>query len=197
VAIRCPGCERSYDVALFPFGRTLHCACGRRVGLRLPAPAEGDAGEPRFAVDAMLGRLARWLRTIGCDTCWEADVDDAALVERAVAEGRWLLTRDRRLPEEWWVEQVVLIEAEEVGAQLRQVVRRFEVDWRRRLFTRCAECNALVEPASRLQVEGAVPPRILREQERFTRCPECGRVYWAGSHVARMRAWLEECLGTS
>ena len=26
-------------------------------------------------------------------------------------------------------------------------------------------------------------------------CPGCGKWYWEGSHVARLRAWLERALG--
>ena len=31
---------------------------------------------PRFAVDAILGRLARWLRVLGYDTWYHAQVPD-------------------------------------------------------------------------------------------------------------------------
>jgi uncharacterized protein with PIN domain len=31
-------------------------------------------------------------------------------------------------------------------------------------------------------------------QERFTRCIGCGRIYWPGSHYARMRAALGDLL---
>jgi len=51
----------------------------------------------RLVADAMLGRLAKWLRVLGYDTLyWRGD--DAGLVRLAVAERRLLLTRDTRLP---------------------------------------------------------------------------------------------------
>ncbi|HKI05656.1 MAG TPA: Mut7-C RNAse domain-containing protein [Thermoanaerobaculia bacterium] len=49
--------------------------------------------------DAMLGALARWLRVLGLDVSYDPDLDDAELVDKAVAEGRTILTRDRRLTE--------------------------------------------------------------------------------------------------
>ncbi|HEU4566374.1 MAG TPA: Mut7-C RNAse domain-containing protein, partial [Gemmatimonadaceae bacterium] len=58
-----------------------------------PGPA------PRFLADAMLERLARWLRVLGFDTAGAAG-PDRALARRAAAEGRILLTRDRRLAAE-------------------------------------------------------------------------------------------------
>jgi len=49
----------------------------------------------RFLADAMLGRLARWLRMLGYDTWYDAAADDHSLVMRADYERRIVLTRDR------------------------------------------------------------------------------------------------------
>jgi uncharacterized protein with PIN domain len=80
------------------------------VGLepRLRAP---DSVPPRFVADAMLGRLARWLRLLGFDTAWVQDVSDGELVRRAIEEGRVILTRDRALPSEWRVAGVHVLAA--------------------------------------------------------------------------------------
>ncbi len=52
---------------------------------------------PRFAVDEMLGTLARWLRVMGYDAVYEKDHNDDEIVDIAKREGRILLTRDREL----------------------------------------------------------------------------------------------------
>jgi hypothetical protein len=194
MAVPCPGCGREYDVALFAFGRTLHCTCGARVGLEARRLA-ARAAEPRFLADAMLGRLARWLRGLGYDTVWEADISDAELARRALAEARTILTRDRAFPEEWRLADLLVLDSEEPLAQLRQVARRFGLDPSRPLFTRCLVCNALLVPASRARVAGRVPPRVLAARERFSACPACDKVYWEGSHTARMRRVLLRALG--
>ena len=51
----------------------------------------------RFAVDAMLGTLAKWLRILGYDAFFDPALDDHQLVRLARAELRVLLTRDRAL----------------------------------------------------------------------------------------------------
>lgn len=48
--------------------------------------------------DAMLGRLAKWLRMLGFDVEYAAGVDDEELVARVEESGRVLVTRDTRLP---------------------------------------------------------------------------------------------------
>ena len=51
--------------------------------------------KPRFACDAMLGGLARWLRAAGYDASWHDGIEDrAALVRLARAEGQTVLSSD-------------------------------------------------------------------------------------------------------
>lgn len=192
MAIPCPECGRQYDVTLFEFGRTIACACGARVGREIRQ--RPLSGEPRFACDAMLGRTARWLRALGYDTAWEADVADADLVRRAVAERRILVTKDRRLPEEWRIGGVLVLETEGPVEALREIDRRIGLGWPRELFTRCLECNEPLEPASAEEVARKAPPRVRAAHDDFRRCPSCERVYWPGSHVRRLRRRLAEAL---
>lgn len=191
MAVSCPRCGRCYEDERFAFGRTLSCACGQRVGreaTRVETPIEGEV--PRFAVDAMLGRLARWLRVLGLDATWQADVADADLVRHALGEERWILTRDRALPEEWRVPRVHLVRSEVPLEQLREIVDAFALHDGARLFARCTRCNEEVEPIARERAAPLVPPRIFALHDRFWHCPRCGRVYWEGSHVERMRRAL-------
>ena len=52
---------------------------------------------PRFVVDTMLGRLARWLRAMGYDTLYPGQAEDRRLLQLSRAEERILVTRDRML----------------------------------------------------------------------------------------------------
>ena len=195
MAIICPRCGRAYDPERFSFGRTLSCTCGERVGAEPNVEQKHDVVRPRFAVDAMLGRLARWLRVLGLDASYEPDIADADLVRRAHDERRWILTRDRALPVEWRVPRIHLVAAEAPLEQLAEVVRAFALDREPlALFERCTRCNTPLASISREAAAGAVPPRVLRATERFHRCPSCGRVYWEGTHVDRMRRTLERLL---
>lgn len=199
MSVRCPGCGRSYGPHRFPLGRTVRCTCGHRVGpgARVPLadPAPGAAGAPpRFAADAMLGRLARWLRALGFDTTLEGDGSDERLVRRAAREGRVILTRDRRLPEEWRVRPVVVLSSDDPEAQLRALARRYDLAGRARPFTRCTRCNAPLETPEPEDVARRVPEAVRRRTRRFLRCPACRRIYWAGSHTRRMERRLRRAL---
>jgi uncharacterized protein with PIN domain len=145
----------------------------------------------------MLGRLAHWLRIIGYDTLYEAHVADGVLAGRAKVERRIVLTRDLLLPRQQRVREHLILESDRPLEQLRQVVRRYGLDWRGRLFTRCARCNAPLEEILGQQAVGRVPARVLLEQERFARCTGCDRIYWSGSHVRRIRRQLHSTLNES
>ncbi len=191
MGVPCASCGRLYDIALFPFGRTISCSCGARVGTtERVETVRSSATEPRFAADAMLGRLARWLRLLGYDTHWECDIADADLVRLAISEGRAILTRDRALPQEWRVAGVFLLASDSPTEQLRQVMRAFDLEWRERLFTRCSLCNVPLATASRDAVAGRVPARVLSAHDTFGECPHCGKIYWHGTHTASIRERL-------
>jgi uncharacterized protein len=193
VAVGCSRCGREYDVTLFEFGRTIWCTCGARVAAEPRARSLGG-GEPRFFADAMLGRLARWLRTLGFDCAYENEIGDEELVRRAVDEQRIILSRDRGLPQDWRVAGIHLVRSEDLREQLREVLRGFGLVGSLRLFSRCNACNHALREASMREVERRVPPYVRSTRERFFECPGCGRVYWEGTHTERIRRVVEEVL---
>ena len=190
MAVSCQHCGREYDVALFQFGRTISCTCGSRVGIE-PRVRHLDPEERRFAADAMLGRLARWLRLFGFDCTYDSEITDEEIVRQCLADGRTLLTRDRRLPHEWWIGGVFVLREEEVARQLVEVIQGFDLASSIRVLTRCSECNRTLDRATRSDVSGRVPARVQELHTVFSECRGCGRVYWEGTHAARIRALAE------
>ena len=147
----------------------------------------------KFLADNMLGRLATWLRLLGYDTAYLPEADDPALARIARAEDRVLLTRDVELTRRRGV-RFVLIESEKIEEQLRQVFHALGLT-ARQAFSRCAECNTPLDAATKETVRDAVPPYVFQTQERFLRCPHCQRVYWRGTHWARMVEQMQDRLG--
>jgi len=147
--------------------------------------------EPRLFADAMLGGLARWLRTLGLDVAYDPALDDAELVELAAREGRVILTRDRKLVERRLARRHLLIASDQVGEQLRQVLGELAIAVDpSRVLSRCLRCNApLVELEAELALP-RVPPFVARTQTQFRECPSCRRVYWPATHAKRMRQRL-------
>ena len=149
----------------------------------------------RLIVYLNVGRLTTWLRAMGFDTVFAGHAADGELVEQALREGRIIVTKDRRLLERSLITQGVLqavaITADHLEDQLRELGRHVHLEGHRSDFTRCLECNVLLEPVEQRQVRDLVSPYVFETQSTFSHCPSCGRVYWAGTHLHHMRGLLE------
>jgi len=145
----------------------------------------------RFLCDEMLIRLGRWLRASGYDTVIaEPGTADRELVARACHEGRWLLTRDRKMAEFRRAKDcVILLSANDVPTQVAQLGRHLPVDWLHAPFSRCLVCNAPLETADPARL-AEVPAGSRESLDALYACSECRRLFWHGSHVRRMRARL-------
>ena len=146
---------------------------------------------PCFVADAMLGKLARWLRVLGVDVAYDSSLDDLRLVALARREGRVLLTRDVPLATADNRPERLLIESGDFREQLVQVVEAYRLDPRRGRFRRCLDCNTLLEPALRSDVQHRVPPHIFSTEARFLSCERCEKILWEGTHRHHMRQVLE------
>lgn len=148
--------------------------------------------EPRFVLDVHLGRLARTLRLLGFDSVWRNSVTDDELAAISVDDKRILLTRDRRLLKRAKVSHGYLVRETNHRRQIVEILRRFDLFEAIAPFGRCLECNGILEPVAKEEVEQKLPPRTRRDYNDFQACPDCGRVYWQGSHYDRLAALVKD-----
>lgn len=156
--------------------------------MTLPAGRDKIIKEMKFLADRTTGKLARKLRLLGFDVLYrgEGQVEEGA--QLAFSEGRVFLTRSRRLTEKGREPQIIVVEADEPGEQVREVLAKLELNPEKdQFFSRCLKCNEILLPASKEEVEGRVPDFIFRSYGSFHVCPRCRRVYWPGTHLQRMR----------
>ena len=145
----------------------------------------------RFVADGHLGALVRHLRLLGIDVTYERDATDERLLETMLAEDRALLTRDRRLLMHSVVRCGYCPRSDVPEEQAQEVLRRFS-PMQLSPWSRCLRCNGILQSADKAEVMSklAAEPRTLRYYHEFYRCPDCGRIYWRGSHAARLAARL-------
>ncbi len=143
-----------------------------------------------FLADVNVGRLAALLRLLGQDCVRAGDEADADVAQRAAAEGRVLLTRDRRLLRRKVVAHGRLIRSNEPREQLGEVLRLYGLAGPFALFSRCLRCNEPLRPVAKAEVLPRLEPRTRLYYDEFHRCPACGRIYWRGSHHEGMRRML-------
>ena len=150
--------------------------------------------DPRFVLDAHLGKLARHLRLAGFDSLWRNDYADAEIVAVAARDARIILSRDLGLLKRRGVERGYFVRAIEAEAQLAEVVVALQLETKLRPFTRCRECNVALEAVDKAALGERLPQRVRAFYTSFKRCPGCDRIYWEGTHYERLRRMLARAL---
>jgi len=144
-----------------------------------------------FAVDTMLGRLARWLRILGHDAAYGPHLHGAGLTDLARRERRVIVTRDTRLVRDPNLPQHVFVTSDHFREQLREVAAAVPLA-AAEPFSRCLDCNVPLATIDRESVRERVPPYVFGTQKRFWTCTRCRQVYWPATHHARMCDELAE-----
>ncbi|HGJ67692.1 TPA: hypothetical protein ENS27_20230 [bacterium] len=140
----------------------------------------------RFIADEMLGKLAKWLRILGYDTIYYREKGDNGLIQRALDENRIILTRDTKLSERKLARKCLLIKSENFWKQFEQVIKELDLDIKNKLFTRCLVCNSELIYVEKESIKEQVPEYTYQNQTNFYKCPNCERIYWAGTHRESM-----------
>ena len=156
---------------------------------------------PKFIVDSNVGKLAKWLRMLGYDAVFFEGDDDAYMIDRALKEGRVILTRDSHIMKRGVVTsgrlRAILIDSDEPEPQVLQVIQSQHLDFQSRPFTICLECNSPLKERSKEEVKDRVPPYVFKTQQQYMECPVCQRIYWRGTHWHAMLKKLQELQNTA
>lgn len=149
----------------------------------------------RFVLDTHLGKLTRYLRLLGFDTLYNNAWQDAELAEIASAgDKRILLTRDYGLLKRKQVTHGYFVRNDKPNIQVREVLTRFHLHQSVQPFTRCTQCNGLIQAVVKDQVLERLPQRVAEAFDQFSTCEICQRVYWQGSHYDHMRRIIDGLL---
>jgi uncharacterized protein with PIN domain len=149
-----------------------------------------------FIVDAMLGKLATWLRLTGHDTFYSTKMHDDELLRIALEQQRVLLTSDATLArraKEAGVE--VMLVRGSVDEEVASVFLRFgikpEADPAR---SRCTKCNGElvhINKDEKERIEDLIPERTYNYYEEFWLCKYCKSVFFRGGQWVNIDAYME------
>jgi uncharacterized protein with PIN domain len=149
---------------------------------------------PDFAVDAMLGNLARKLRILGYNTKYSSSIEDKQMIELAKKEKRVMVTKDEALTKS--AEKIgittVLIRGNDEIDQIIQITTRlglanFVMDTN---SSRCVDCNGKLESIEKSKVVNKVPTGIYERQDQFWICVDCQKIYWEGTHFVKLQEFV-------
>jgi uncharacterized protein with PIN domain len=147
--------------------------------------------QPRFLADSMLGSLTKKLRMLGVDTLYIKDATDGELKYAVRSQGRILLTRDASLAKQLG-EKALLVAGSDTHEEFVSTVAALRKSGcRPRPMSLCLKCNAKLVPVDPASAKEKVPLHVLEKDLDLKSCPECGNVYWKGTHTGRMQEEIE------
>lgn len=140
----------------------------------------------------MLGKLAKQLRMFGFDVQYikpraNEIYNPISLLKLAQQEKRIILTRNTKLKP---YPKVFFITSENFQLQIQQIIEHFKVAKEINLFSRCLVCNEVLMPVPKSEVKNKVPFYIFQTKKKFSFCPKCQKIYWAGTHLKDMKKRL-------
>jgi uncharacterized protein len=151
----------------------------------------------KFICDTMLGKLAKYLRIAGIDASYSSSLTLSQIIAGASVEQRTILTRRTDLLSAGQQAESYFIKSNYPLEQLQDVIRHFNLQTDSSdFFTRCLECNQLLDAVDKESVAGSVPSYVLSTTDYFARCPHCSKIYWKGTHYGNMLKHLQKVLGS-
>lgn len=158
---------------------------GTENGRRIPAPS------PIFYCDNNVHRLGRSLRMLGYDTLCFGAGPDAELRALRDQTGRILLSRDSDFEGET---NSLVVTSDLYMEQLKTVIVAFDLDIHTYRYSLCLECN---RPIQRVKIEEhaeEAPEWLSTQNEPLWQCPDCKRLFCAGSHLNHMNDRFDNLL---
>ena len=152
--------------------------------------------KPKFVADVHLGRLTRYLRMMGVDVLYKNNFNDDEIVETSLKEKRAILTKDRGILKRGEVTHGYWVRSTKVEEQVKEVLKRFDLQTEIKEFTRCIECNELLRPIKKELIINLLPPKVAKTQNEFFECHACKKIYWKGTHYLRMLTFIQSIKNT-
>lgn len=150
--------------------------------------------QTKFVLDVHLGKLAHHLRMFGFDTLYQNNYTYDVLCRISLNENRILLSKDKSLIENETLFHTYLIKNVDPRLQLIEVFERLDLYTSVAPFTRCIECNSLLQPVQKEYILELIPVSIRDWCNEYQQCNFCNRIYWKGSHFKHMSMFVQDIL---
>ena len=170
-------------VSVYPVFESFDVSCATAI-------REKPLRNMRFVCDVHLGRLCKYLRMLGFDTLYSDQYTPEQLVTISVREHRILLSKDRKLTGHPRVTHAYWIRSTDSVEQLKDLVRKLDLQALYNPLSRCLTCNSELEPIEKSKIQSGLQERTERYFDEFFICRKCRHLYWKGSHYDNMLEFI-------
>ena len=147
--------------------------------------------KPKFVADVHLGRLTRYLRMMGLDVSYKNNFNDDEIVQFSLKEKRAILTKDKGILKRAEVTHGYWVRSTKVEEQVKEVLKRFDLQNEIKEFSRCLECKEVLKLIKKELIINQLSPKVAQSQNEFYQCPSCKKNFWKGTHYQRMLSFIE------
>ncbi len=146
----------------------------------------------RFLADAMLSRLARWLRMLGISVAAPVSGDDDDLIRHCLENRLVLLTRDKEMFQKAGNYCLAyLIKSVRLEGQITEVCNEFNISLKTIKTVPsesiCPICNGKLVRVKKKSIKSRVPSKSFKNAKKFLQCRRCKKIYWEGSHNVKIK----------
>jgi hypothetical protein len=137
------------------------------------------------------------LRIWGYDTVYWRGPIDRNFLRKGAGEGRVVLTRRRDMAERNFSGRMIVIENDKIADQAMEIIEKLSLKPDPSgFFSICLKCNERLREIPKSKIKEQVPDYVFQNHDKFRICPQCGSVFWAGTHKNRMLRFIETCVDT-
>ncbi len=142
-----------------------------------------------FLADAMLKKLAQWLRLLGISAEYDytRGKSDAQIMNYSKRKKLIVITRDAKMLPSLRKRKMpyLLVESTNTENQLAQVLRAYGYKITFPKHTRCPKCNGTFTVLRKVP-RSEVPPNVYKRKRKYWKCRKCAKIYWKGGHWKNM-----------
>ncbi|MCG8572019.1 MAG: Mut7-C RNAse domain-containing protein, partial [Spirochaetes bacterium] len=70
--------------------------------------------------------------------------------------------------------------------QLKEVIKRFQLNQQMKLLSICLKCNGPIVKVDKKSIHQEVDADIYETYHNFYQCSQCQKIYWNGLHIQKM-----------
>jgi len=150
--------------------------------------------ETRFVADVNIADIVTYMRALGLDVYCDPTLSPRGIIRISREEKRTILTKSRKLLTHRDVMRGIFIRPGTTVEQVRGIIDFLSLRGCIAPFSRCLACNTSLVRVTKESVFDRVPPKARAFHEDYSYCSGCDRIYWKGTHFARIRKVLDEIL---
>ncbi|CAK93419.1 unnamed protein product (macronuclear) [Paramecium tetraurelia] len=147
-----------------------------------------DKQKMKFLVDAMLKKLATFLRNLGIDAEYNEKNDHQTIEQQAIAEQRVIITRDKKLYEKPQLKAPCFLLSDNLNTeqQFEEILKELQFQiYENKILSRCVKCNfdhvIQISPKTAQQYLDFKNNDSFGQIQVFWQCEKCLQVYWEGN----------------